>query len=62
MGKDAQLIPARVDDTGWNNSRPQVRTRSGMFQAYDLLVAATGVNTAALKLFEEMPLGYTPQT
>jgi len=33
-----------------------------MFQAYDLLVAATGVNTAALKLFEEMPLGYTPQT
>jgi len=60
VGKGAHLIPGRVDDIGWNDSRPQVKTKDGSPHDYDLLVVAMGVNTGALKLFEGLEVGYKP--
>ena len=41
-----------------NGGKPSVTTKSGTSSGYDLLVGAVGVNTGALKLFEEMGAGY----
>ena len=60
VSKGAHLVPARVDYVGWNNGRPQVKTKDGLSQGYDLLVSAVGVNSAALKLFEGLGFGYQP--
>ncbi len=60
VGKGAHLMPGRVDDIGWKDNRPQVKTRDGLPQKYDLLAVAVGVNTAALKLFEGLGFGYKP--
>ncbi|NOR15708.1 MAG: hypothetical protein GQ544_08390 [Candidatus Aminicenantes bacterium] len=57
--KGAQIIQGRVDDITWADSRPQVKTKKGEPRIYDLLAMATGVNSATLKLFEDMDLGYT---
>ncbi len=51
----ANVIRARVSDVGWEAERPQVRA-SGASQAYDLLVGATGVNSAGWQLFEKLGL------
>ncbi len=58
--KGARLVPGRVVGLEWKDSCPQVRTQSGTLQTYDLLAAAVGVNTAALKLFEGDGLLYQP--
>ena len=58
--KGARLVPERVDGITWNNRRPQVETRNGLPQVYDLVVGAVGVNTTALKLFEGLEFGYHP--
>lgn len=60
VGKGVHLIPGRVDDVGWNDGRPQVKTRDGSTQDYDLLAVAVGVNTGVLKLFEGLGVGYKP--
>ncbi len=60
MNKGAKLIQERVSDISWNEGRPQVHTRGGEPQTYDLLVLAIGVNSAALKLFEKLDLQYEP--
>ncbi|MBI3950946.1 MAG: hypothetical protein HY314_10890 [Acidobacteria bacterium] len=60
LGKGAHLVRARVDDIGWQDGWPRVKTQAGSPQVYDLLVVAVGVNSAALKLFERMGFGYTP--
>jgi flavin-dependent dehydrogenase len=63
VDKGARLIQERVDGVGWDEGRPRIQTRHGRLRTYDLLVVAVGVNTATLKLFEEMDLGYRrPQT
>jgi len=60
VGKGVHLIPGRVDDIGWNDGRPKVKTRDGSTQDYDLLAVAVGVNTGVLKLFEGLGVGYKP--
>ncbi len=60
QGKGAHVVCGRVDDVGWNDGRPQVQTQGGSPETYDLLVAAAGVNTAALKLFGKLGIGYEP--
>lgn len=63
LGKGARLVRERVEAAGRIDGRPQVKTRSGVSPAYDLLAIAVGVNTGALKLFEEAALGYkAPRT
>ena len=49
----AKVIRTRVRDVGRDNGRPQVRGKDGM-QTYDLLVGATGVNSASWRLFESL--------
>jgi flavin-dependent dehydrogenase len=56
--KGASLIPERVTDVSLQEGRPQVRTRDGLPQTYDLLIVATGVNTAVLKAWEACGIGY----
>jgi flavin-dependent dehydrogenase len=58
--KGANVIHGRVSEVSLNNGRPEISTRDGAPQAYDLLAVATGVNTAELKLFKELGFGYEP--
>lgn len=60
VAKGAQLIRLRADGVVWEDSRPRVATKEGTSPPYDLLVVASGVNTATLKLFEHLRLGFTP--
>ncbi len=60
VGKGARLLRGRVDDVDWPDGRPQVKVQGGLPRAYDLLAVAAGVNTSALKIFENRGLGYTP--
>jgi len=58
----ANVIPRRVDDVSWEGQRPVVRL-SGSTQPYDLLVGATGVNSAGWYLYEKLGLRSTqPKT
>ncbi len=54
----AQRVPAHVSDIGWQDGRPQVRV-DGTARTYDLLVGATGVNSSAWKIYEQ--LGFRPR-
>lgn len=54
------MIRDRVESVDRTNGRPGLRTKGGVTGEYDLLVGAMGVNTAALKLFENFGLGYRP--
>ena len=67
--KGARHIRGRVDEVRWstnadeNNSRSrlvQVRNQGGSFQTYELLAVTSGVNTAGLKLFQNLGIGYKP--
>ncbi len=58
--KGAKLINERVDRIVKTDGRPELHTREGSQQAYDLLVVAVGVNTATLKLLDELLPDYTP--
>ncbi|MFQ5813337.1 MAG: cyclic nucleotide-binding domain-containing protein [Anaerolineae bacterium] len=61
VDKGANVIHERVTEVSWNNDgRPQIKARGGSPQTYDLLAVAVGVNTAALKLFQGLELGYQP--
>jgi hypothetical protein len=50
----------RVSGIDWEDGRPRVKSSSGLPQVYDLIVGAVGVNTNALKLFEDLEFGYRP--
>ncbi len=52
--KGAKVISERVDKVVKTDGRPELHTREGSQHAYDLLVVAVGVNTATLKLFDEL--------
>ncbi len=56
--KGANVIQGRVDNIGWEDEKPQVHTKDGFRKTYDLLVLATGVNSATARLFQNK--GYTP--
>lgn len=58
--KGANLIRSRVTGVVRIDQHLQVRTNDKVTQDYDLLAVATGVNTAALKLFETAATQYTP--
>lgn len=60
QNKGAQIINARVTDVSRANGRLLVHARTNLKQVYDLLAVATGVNTAALKLFENRDINYVP--
>ena len=54
LEQGARHISDRVDAVTWDEGRPRVKTKAGVEKTYDFLVAATGVNTAALKLFQDL--------
>lgn len=56
--RGARLIPDRVVDVAWVDGHPEITTKQGARQTYDLLVVAVGVNSPTLKLFENLDLGY----
>jgi flavin-dependent dehydrogenase len=56
--RGAQVLPERVEGIDRDGGRPRITTKKGTSPGYDLLVGAVGVNTGALKLFEEMGAGY----
>ena len=57
-GRGAQVHQERVEGIDRDGGRPRITTKKGTSPGYDLLVGAVGVNTGALKLFEEMGAGY----
>ncbi|MGD8538058.1 MAG: hypothetical protein PVI66_05000 [Candidatus Aminicenantes bacterium] len=58
--RGAQLINDRVVDVTIPNGLPEIKTRGGTVHSYDLLVVAVGVNSPALKLFQDLNFGYKP--
>ena len=58
----ARAIEARIRDAGWEDGRPQVRLPDRS-ESYDLLVAATGVNSSGWQLLDQLGLpGRRPET
>jgi flavin-dependent dehydrogenase len=58
--KGANLVSGRVEEVRWENGRPAVKVRGGEPRVYDLLVVAVGVNSATLKLFQDLDIKYVP--
>ena len=56
--RGASVIPERVEGITFEGGMPCVSSKRGVSGGYDLLVGAVGVNTGALKLFEELGAGY----
>ena len=50
----------RVEKLDWANGHPQLTTKDGATEIYDLLAMATGVNARALEFFEDSGLNYKP--
>ncbi len=57
-GRGAQVHHERVEGIDRVGGKPRITTKTGTSTSYDLLVGAVGVNTDALRLFEEMGAGY----
>jgi flavin-dependent dehydrogenase len=55
IGLGARVEAARVREAGWNGDRPQLRLQDGS-RDYDLIVGATGVNSAGWRFFEQLGL------
>lgn len=51
--KGARIVRDRVDGLSWQDGRPEIKTRRGTREVYDLLAVAVGVNSASLKIFQE---------
>jgi flavin-dependent dehydrogenase len=60
LKKGAELVQGRVDDISRESGKFQVKARGGAPKVYDLLAVAAGINSATLKLFEGLELGYKP--
>ncbi len=58
--KGAQIINTRITNVERFGDQILVKTRSNPGQVYDLLAVASGVNSAALKLFENRDFDYIP--
>jgi flavin-dependent dehydrogenase len=56
----ARVIRGRVNQVASRATGLEVSMRGNLPDTYDLLAVTTGINTAALKLFEEMDLDYRP--
>ncbi len=59
LANGARVVKARVEkvtlDTG---RRPRIETKDGRAETYDLVAVATGVNSPALKTFEDLGIGF----
>ncbi len=58
--KGANVIRKRVVEVNQSDGRPQITPKGGSPQAYDLLGVAVGVNSTALKIFQNLDVGYEP--
>jgi flavin-dependent dehydrogenase len=58
--KGANIIHERISAVEIVDGLPQIKTRKGDFQSYDLLTVATGINSSVAKLFEKLEFGYQP--
>ena len=58
LARGARLVQTRVDDVTRTAGRPTVHARDGGPQTYDLLAVAAGVNSAVLKVFAGLGIGY----
>ncbi len=58
--RGAQVVHGRVDGVELRDGRPYVKTQDGQFRGYDLMAVATGKNAPALKMFEQLHIGYQP--
>lgn len=58
VSKGAHQVRDRMERVEWENGVPRVKTQGGVLQTYDLLVMAAGVNTGALKVLDELRVGY----
>lgn len=58
--KGANVVRGRVEEVSLVDGRPQINIRGGSSQVYDLLAVAVGVNSGALKQFQNLGLGYQP--
>ena len=58
--KGANIIHDRITTIEIKDGLPQIKTRNGAFQSYDLLTVAAGVNSSVTKLFEKLNFGYHP--
>jgi flavin-dependent dehydrogenase len=58
--KAAQVIKARVTEVERHDGRLVVKTRNAPPQIYDLLSVGTGVNSQAIKLFDDQEFNYKP--
>lgn len=58
--KGARLIRERVDSLSLEEGSPQLRTRTGSTHTYDLVVVATGVNSAMRNLLKGFAADYQP--
>ena len=56
--RGAQVINERVDELLWEQGKPQVKTRKGDPQTYDLVTISVGVNSASRKLFDNLNFDY----
>lgn len=60
LDKGAQLINERVSEMALLEGRPLVKTRATAPQTYDLVAVTAGVNSPAVKMFQEIGLPYQP--
>jgi flavin-dependent dehydrogenase len=58
--KGANHIQGQVDEIKLVDGRPNLKTRGGELRPYDMLAVCVGVNSASLKLFDNVPIDYTP--
>lgn len=58
--KGAKVIQERVAEIAWADGYPEIKTKEQPPRSYDLLVVSVGVNTAVLKLFQELNIDYQP--
>ena len=58
--KGANIIHSRIKDVEWEREKPFITTRDKQQGLYDLLVVSIGINTNALKIFENLEIGYEP--
>jgi len=59
LERGAKLLPARVEKVSRDaQGRPVLEGKDGTAKTYDLCVAAVGVNSTLLKLFEGLGIGY----
>lgn len=56
--KGASVVKKLVTNVSWPNGRPHVHCPDGTESEYDLVVVATGVNSAVLRIIEDLGLGF----